>query len=46
VLEAGREFRILAENQLDNGFMASPAVIGDALILRTTTDLYRIEVTK
>jgi outer membrane protein assembly factor BamB len=43
VLEAGREFKILAENQLDNGFMASPAVIGDALILRTTTDLYRIE---
>jgi outer membrane protein assembly factor BamB len=44
VLEAGREFKILAENQLDNGFMASPAVIGDALILRTTTDLYRIEL--
>ena len=44
VLEAGREFKVLAENQLDNGFMASPAVIGDALILRTTMDLYRIEV--
>ena len=43
VLEAGREFKVLAENQLDNGFMASPAVVGDALILRTSTDLYRIE---
>jgi len=43
VLEAGREFKVIAENQLDNGFMASPAVVGDALILRTSTDLYRIE---
>jgi outer membrane protein assembly factor BamB len=46
VIDAGRAFKVLAENQLDNGFMASPALIGDALILRTTTDLYRIEVLK
>ena len=46
VIEAGRTFKILAENLLDNGFMASAAVIGDALILRTTMDLYRIESTK
>lgn len=44
VIEAGRAFKVLAENFLDNGFMASPAVIGDALILRTSMDLYRIEV--
>lgn len=44
VIEAGRQFKVLAENQLDNGFMASPAVIGDALILRTSRDLYRLEV--
>ena len=43
VLEAGREFKVLAENQLDNGFMSSPAVAGAALYLRTRTDLYRIE---
>jgi outer membrane protein assembly factor BamB len=43
VLEAGREFKVLAENLLDNGFMASPAVVGDALIVRTSRDLYRIE---
>ena len=43
VLEAGREFKILAQNQLDNGFMASPAVAGDALFVRTRTDMYRIE---
>jgi hypothetical protein len=30
-------------NQLDDGFMASPAVTGKALILRTKTHLYRIE---
>ena len=45
VVAAGREFKVLAENELDNGFMASPAVAGDALILRTKTDLYRIEQT-
>ncbi len=43
VLEAGREFKVLAENQLDNGFMASPAVAGDSLILRTSKDIYRID---
>ena len=43
VLEAGREFKVLAENQLDDGFMASPAVAGNALILRTSKDIYRIE---
>jgi outer membrane protein assembly factor BamB len=45
VLEAGREFKVLAQNQLDNGFMSSPAAAGAALYLRTRTDLYRIEET-
>jgi outer membrane protein assembly factor BamB len=43
VVEAGREFKVLAENHLDNGFMASPAVADNALFLRTRTDVYRIE---
>lgn len=43
VVAANREFRKLAENSLDDGFMASPAVTGNALILRTRTHLYRIE---
>ena len=43
VIEAGREFKVLSESLLDEGFMASPAVVGDALILRTRTHLYRIE---
>jgi outer membrane protein assembly factor BamB len=45
VLEAGREFKVLAENPLADGFMASPAVAGKALFLRTRTHLYRIEDT-
>ena len=43
VIDAGREFKVLAENRLDEGFMASPAIVGRAMILRTRTHLYRIE---
>jgi outer membrane protein assembly factor BamB len=43
VIEAGRAFKKLAENTLEDGFMASPAVAGKALFLRTRTNLYRIE---
>lgn len=43
VIAAEREFQKLAENKLDDGFMASPAVIDDSLILRTRTHLYRVE---
>jgi outer membrane protein assembly factor BamB len=42
-IEAGREFKILAESQLGDGFMASPAVDGNAFILRSRSHLYRIE---
>ena len=43
VLRAGRTFEVLAENQLDEGFLASPAIVGKAFYLRTRTHLYRIE---
>ena len=43
VLEPGREKKILATNTLEGGFMASPAVAGKSLILRSKTALYRIE---
>ena len=43
VVASEREFKKLAENQLGDGFMASPAVSGKALFLRTRTELYRIE---
>jgi outer membrane protein assembly factor BamB len=43
VIEASPEYKVLAVSQLDDGFMASPAVSGDALYLRTRKHLYRIE---
>lgn len=43
VIAATKEFKKLAENTLADGFMASPAVAGKALILRTKTALYRVE---
>ncbi|MBW3599842.1 MAG: PQQ-binding-like beta-propeller repeat protein [Planctomycetes bacterium] len=43
VLAPGREFKLLAENMLDGGFYASPAVVEKSLILRTDKALYRIE---
>jgi outer membrane protein assembly factor BamB len=43
VVKAAREYDELAKNQFDDGFMASPAVTGKALILRTKSALYRVE---
>lgn len=43
IFKPTREFQKIAENQLSDGFMASPAIIDDALFLRTKTYLYRIE---
>ena len=43
VIDAGRAFKVLGESQIGDGFMASPAVDGDAFILRSRTHLYRIE---
>lgn len=42
VIDASKEFKILATNELGDGFMASPAVAGETLILRSRTHLYRI----
>jgi len=43
VLKAGRTFKVASVNELEEGFMASPAVFGNALFLRTSGFLYRIE---
>ncbi len=43
ILKPGRAFEVLAVNTLEKGCMASPAVSGKALILRTKAALYRIE---
>lgn len=43
VLKKADAFEEIARNQLDDGFMATPAVVGDAFVMRTVTHLYRIE---
>lgn len=43
VIEAGKEFKILASNQLDDNFHASPALAGKQLFLRGTRFLYCLE---
>jgi outer membrane protein assembly factor BamB len=43
VFAPGREYKELAVNTLDGEFWASPAVAGNALLLRSKTHLYRIE---
>ena len=40
VIEPGREFKVLAENQLEERVMATPAITGDDIILRSKTHLY------
>jgi outer membrane protein assembly factor BamB len=42
VIATGRTYTVVAENTLDDGFMASPALAGGAWYLRTKTHLYRI----
>jgi outer membrane protein assembly factor BamB len=45
VLATGKSFSVVAENRLGeakDGFMASPAVAGDALYLRTKSHLYQV----
>lgn len=43
VIRAGRDYEVLATNTLDDGCMASPAISGKSLILRTKTNLYCLE---
>ena len=40
-----QSFEILSENKLDDGCMASPGVLGDDLLIRTKSSLYRISST-
>jgi outer membrane protein assembly factor BamB len=43
VIKAGREFKVLQTNELGDGFMATPGVIGNSFLLRSRTMLYRVE---
>ncbi len=42
ILAASPEFQVLARNELEDGLMASPVALGDTLLLRTRSHLYRI----
>jgi len=42
VLRHGEEYQVAAQNTLDDGFDASPAIVGDSLYLRGRRSLYRI----
>ncbi len=42
VLEAGPTLKILATNQLDDGFDASPVIVGGDLYLRGRRFLYAV----
>lgn len=43
VIEPGREFKLISEGKMSTGFMASAAVAGNALFVRTKGAVYRIE---
>ena len=43
VIQAGPEFKVLAKNPLDEMCLATPAVYRSSLIVRTASNLYRIE---
>ena len=42
VIQAGPEYKLLGKNSLNEMALASPAVAGDSLFIRTATKLYRI----
>ena len=42
VIEAGPDFRVVGENPLDEFTMATPAILDDSLIIRTSTADYRV----
>lgn len=44
VLQHGGELEVLAVNRLDDGFDASPAIVGDAIFLRGRRYLYKIAI--
>ena len=46
VFEAGPEYRLLRKNSLGEMCMATPALTGDRLLIRTLTKLYCLRQTK
>jgi len=44
VLDAGEQLNVLARNKLDGGILATPAIVGGKLYVRTQSDLYAFAV--
>jgi hypothetical protein len=44
VLKAGKKYEVVAQNKMDSGIWATPAVVRNSMILRTQNALYRIGV--
>jgi outer membrane protein assembly factor BamB len=42
VLKAGQKYEVVAQNKMDSGIWATPAVLRNSMILRTQNYLYRI----
>ena len=42
VFQAGKEYKLLGKNSLDDMCMATPAIYDGSLLIRTATKLYRI----
>jgi outer membrane protein assembly factor BamB len=42
VIKAGRTYEVIAQNQMDSGIWATPAVVRNSMIIRTEDFLYKI----
>jgi len=42
VIKAGRKYEVVAQNQMDSGIYATPAILRNSVIMRTQKYLYRI----
>lgn len=42
ILKAGRKYEVVAQNQMDSGIWATPAILRNSVVLRTQKYLYRI----
>ena len=42
VIKAGRKYEVVAQNQMDSGIWATPAILRNSVIMRTQKYLYRI----
>jgi outer membrane protein assembly factor BamB len=43
VVATGRTFQKVAVNELGDGYMASPAIVGNSLYLRSRSEVYRVD---